>query len=113
MRVQTLLAFLLGLGVGAHVSRPSTSSFDRFFEKWMSEQLNRAGEESSTSNLVRWLNNSVGSIASRLTSALSQVRFQTYPVAVVAYIKVPGIRDELVFLGAFNTWFPLVAVQVE
>lgn len=74
MRARTLVAILAAVGVGAHLTKPHSSTFDSFFQKWMQKQLSEADEGSRTTNIVRWFNNRIGSFASALTSALSQVR---------------------------------------
>ena len=79
MRARTFFAIVCGLGLGAAVTKPRVSTFDAFFQKWMEKKLSEADEGSQTTNIVRWFNNRIGSLASSLTSALSQVRVVPLP----------------------------------
>jgi len=43
----------------------------------------------------------------------SHVRYDENPLFVVAYIQMPGVNEEIAFLGAFNTWFSLGKLTME
>ena len=75
--------------------------------------LSRDRKNRRTPNLLRWFNEASTAMASTITSCLSEVRFIENPFFIVAFIQIPGMDDEIAFLGAMNNWISLGKLVLE
>jgi len=113
MRLSTLFSIVIAGGVMLHATKPDTDSFAPFFRTWLKKYLARDRRHRSMPQFLRFLNDGASFMASAITSSLSHVRYDENPLFVVAYIQMPGVNEEIAFLGAFNTWFSLGKLTME
>ena len=107
MRGSRPLALLLGAGIAAYYTRPAPLTFSVRFREWLKEELAKSDRGESKAYWRHWLSNAANSLTSSVASALSTVRFETYPFFVLAYITIPGVEGEVLFVGVAGCWLTL------